>query len=463
MNKKANKTAKKQSKKNQKSKEIKKKKITSSVSQKSKDDKLLNDIVEGEYGFILKMTQEWLKTNPLGTYDEIPDKLLDAWTSNFMKFTNGMKDKHNDSLLKAEEALQLAFLNGMFVAEFKRQGKIPPKDGVKHIELYENWIMILFWYSVMKKSQTPPSEVNGVVVFDPIFLAEFDKGPMRNKFIDDLENATELPLFLNQDDKLENEYGDEWEDELEDEEMDSLDLVYEAWESDDEEEKIALAKEAISLDPNCSDAYLLLTKYFAKTNAEKIMYCQQALDAGEKSIGKKFIKENKGHLWMCHEARGYMRAKHALAAILADEQRFDEATAHYDELLLLNKNDNQGVRYEYMGLLLQTNKLDRAEKLLAEYEEEGSSQWAFNRALFAYKKSGDDAKNLATIKLLKAAHKENKHVIKYLTNPSTVPDELPDSYSFGDKSEAIIYLLETKKAWMSTSGAIEWAKNILSK
>ena len=59
-----------------------------------------------------------------------------------------------------------------------------------------------------------------------------------------------------------------------------------------------------------------------------------------------------------------MRARFALAQALYQAGRRDEAIAHGRELLRLNPNDNQGVRYLLVHWLLETKRSDDAEALL---------------------------------------------------------------------------------------------------
>lgn len=59
------------------------------------------------------------------------------------------------------------------------------------------------------------------------------------------------------------------------------DLVYDAWETEDREERIKLAHKALSLSPNCADAYVLLAEETAKTFEEKKSF-----------IKKVFLQEN---------------------------------------------------------------------------------------------------------------------------------------------------------------------------
>jgi hypothetical protein len=52
-----------------------------------------------------------------------------------------------------------------------------------------------------------------------------------------------------------------------------------------------------------------------------------------------------------------MRARLALAQLLEQTRRVDEAVDHYLELLRMNRNDNQGARYLLITLLLNSGEM----------------------------------------------------------------------------------------------------------
>ncbi len=155
-----------------------------------------------------------------------------------------------------------------------------------------------------------------------------------------------------------------------------------------------------------------------------------------------------------HETRPYMRAKERYADALLNSERIEEATDQYTEMIELNPDDNQGIRYRYAALLISQNRFEDYEKLYKQYDE-SSAQLLFNHAIYLFKKEGNSKKANAT--LLKA-HEENIHVVSFLTGKKGMPRSMPSHYSWGDPSEAVIYLLESLFLWAETEGAIEWVK-----
>lgn len=230
-------------------------------------------------------------------------------------------------------------------------------------------------------------------------------------------------------------------------------LMYDAWEAPTRQRAVALAKKALSISPDCADAYNFLAEQTAKSVEEAIDLYAKGVQAGERAIGKQAFKEDVGHFWGLLETRPYMRARAALAECLWAGGRHDEAVAHYQDLLRLNPNDNQGIRYLLMPCLIEMSCDKDAEKLFKQFDDDGMATWMYSRVLLDFRKHGDSSKADAS---LKAALAENKFVPSYLLGRKKMPRVLPDHYGFGDDSEAVIYVHGNKAAWHSTPGSLEW-------
>jgi hypothetical protein len=79
---------------------------------------------------------------------------------------------------------------------------------------------------------------------------------------------------------------------------------------------------------------------------------EQGVAAGERALGQEAFQRDAGHFWGILETRPYMRARLGLARSLWTAGRRDEAVRHLQDMLRLNPNDNQGVRYTLAGFLL---------------------------------------------------------------------------------------------------------------
>ena len=128
-------------------------------------------------------------------------------------------------------------------------------------------------------------------------------------------------------------------------------------------------------------------------------------------------------------------------------------------MLHLNPNDNQGIRYVLVDLLLGLNREAELEKLVRQYKGDWSAVWLYTEALLGFRKSG--ASTTANRKLLKAL-KENQHVADFLIGKKRIPGRLPVSLSWGEESEAVDYAANHLNYWRSTPGAIEWLQRQLT-
>src|SRR5262249_13273242 len=127
---------------------------------------------------------------------------------------------------------------------------------------------------------------------------------------------------------------------------------------------------------------------------------------------------------------------------------------HLQEMLRLNPNDNQGVRYTLSGWLLGEDRNEDLVQLLEQYDED-SATWAYTKALVAFRRKGNTPEARA---LLKTARKANEHVPDYLLGLVPLPLHRPEAYSAGDRDEAILYAGIALSGWRSTPGAIAWLK-----
>jgi tetratricopeptide (TPR) repeat protein len=234
------------------------------------------------------------------------------------------------------------------------------------------------------------------------------------------------------------------------------DLAYRALEAENPVEAVALAGQALELDPDCVDALAALALYTAKSREQYISNMQKAVEVGERSLGKDFFEENRGHFWGLLETRPYMRARYDLASALHQIGRVSEAVGHFEGLLELNPNDNQGVRYTLLGCYLLLGNLEGARRLLKENEEESSATLCWGRVLERYLSTDLEGASSA----LTEARKENPHVEPYLTGKKKPPRLLPEYYSRGDEDEAIYCMTNLGAAWERHPDAAKWLQTV---
>lgn len=229
------------------------------------------------------------------------------------------------------------------------------------------------------------------------------------------------------------------------------DLLYEAWETPNEKKRIRLALQALKLYPDSPDAYNILAES-ARTPQEARDYYLQGMKAGERDLGTAYLKENKGHFWGLVETRPFMRAKKGYAETCELLGDLPEAVKNYEEMLELNPNDNQGIRYMLLGAYCELNDFDKADQLLKTYPE-NTAFGTYDRLLVEFGLHGITEKLKS---LLQAAKQSNPHVLPYLTGKKRIPSPVPGTYIPGDESEAVVYADARLHIWKKQKPLNRW-------
>src|SRR5271163_3083001 len=165
------------------------------------------------------------------------------------------------------------------------------------------------------------------------------------------------------------------------------DVMYDAWERTTSRSRIALTHKALGISPLCADAYVLLAEE-TRSIKEARDYYAKGVEAGELALGPEGFKQYAGHFWGFLETRPYMRARAGLAGTLLKLGDIEGALSHYRDMLKLNPNDNQGIRYVLAGCLLRQDNYSALKELLAAHEDE-SAFWLYTQALIPFRESGD--------------------------------------------------------------------------
>lgn len=229
------------------------------------------------------------------------------------------------------------------------------------------------------------------------------------------------------------------------------DLIYKAFEEKSSTKRKKLAEEALSIYSNCADAYVILGEE-ERDIQKKLSLFEQGLLAGTRDLGERFFQQNKGHFWGFHESRPYMRAKLKLAMLLLETDETDEAIIHLEELLDLNPNDNQGVRYTLVQAYFMEGMYVNAEDIFEQFDIDDAHA-AFGRLFIHYKNKGI-TKQLEKFK--KRAIEANPNVLPYLLKQKKLPKEQSAFVGFRDESEAISYVLDFGPFWWGEKELLEW-------
>lgn len=230
-------------------------------------------------------------------------------------------------------------------------------------------------------------------------------------------------------------------------------LAYDAWESANPTERVALARRALLVSPFCADAYVLLAEHSKPGSPQELELWQKGHAVGRDALGAVGFERFAGELWRSFQARPYLRARFGLARALWTRGHRFEAIDHLQSILRLNPNDNQGVRYTLAAILIEANCDSDLALLLDEYPNEATAAWQWTAALSEFRRCGDKKSGR---KRLAQAMADNRFVADFLLSKREIPTHLPQSMVLGGEDEAICYAANFAAGWTATVGAIAW-------
>ncbi|MES1243533.1 MAG: tetratricopeptide repeat protein [Acidobacteriota bacterium] len=287
---------------------------------------------------------------------------------------------------------------------------------------------------------------------------------------DDFEDLGEEDL-----DDLEEDPAEEWRDglflaegEAEGEEeageeaepatpgMEAQRLVYQAWESMGRR-RVALVRQALTLWPGCADAWTLLAERERDPVRAVSLYARAVEEAGRAIDPALF--ESAGEFW-AYEGQPYLSARFGLAEALWETDRYEEAIAHFQEVLRLDPEDHQGALARVVDALLLLDRDGEAARVLDAHPDERRAHPLYSRTLLALRREGDSpgARNCLTLALAR-----NRFVPEYLlADAEELPEPPPPLVAPGSRSEAVLYAMDSMDVWQATPGALGWLRDRVS-
>lgn len=233
-----------------------------------------------------------------------------------------------------------------------------------------------------------------------------------------------------------------------------------------------VAEQALKLSPYCVSAWLALANQ-EEDPGKALEILEQGIEKGRVRFEGliESLEEGQG-LWGWIEARDFMRLLHARAVVFETLGEFDQASATYEEMLSLNPGDNQGVRGDFLRLLLVARRLGDARALLNRFPNDGDAAMAYGRAILSFVETmdrtdfetpdmegpGAPQSPQALMKRLGpefvAAKKHLKHAVKInpfvpwmMTHPQLMGVSVGGMVAFGGPAEAVVYAQKWAYVW----------------
>lgn len=231
----------------------------------------------------------------------------------------------------------------------------------------------------------------------------------------------------------------------------SDDLIFKAY-SSSVKDGIKLANEALKLYPGNIKALNYLAENAEKLEDSFLLY-KKAVELGKEQLGDDYFISNRGHFWLMIESRPYMKAKLGYADCLGAKGFTEESIHEYQEMLILNPGDNQGIRYILSGLLLRSKKYPEFLALMDQFSDERSTFLGYNYALYLFITGGASPR---ANKMLREAYKRNKHILRIMTGKEIAKESHKGYFSPGDETEAADYLMQNLDLWIDNPEVFGW-------
>lgn len=240
-----------------------------------------------------------------------------------------------------------------------------------------------------------------------------------------------------------------------------LDLAMEA-----EDVKVARknAQRALTIDPYCTDAELLLIDLMDITHEEVKKRFEKLIKKTEAHLEEEgyFEEANIGEFYLIYETRPYMRALSAYMDVLMGLGKYKAAISVGVKMIKLNQNDNLGVRYDLMALHAFFEDVPSAEGLLAAYEEESTSMLL--PLILLYYRVDNYSKARKYLKLLANKNPDFKKIMLEQMTEEEVDEKLtPYGFALNTVGE-LLQVMEREMFLIDASaGAMLWIQSELEK
>jgi tetratricopeptide (TPR) repeat protein len=217
--------------------------------------------------------------------------------------------------------------------------------------------------------------------------------------------------------------------------------------------------ELISDYPEYLDAYhywaLALERKGDQTQADQVR--EKAIKMALTFFPAHFAMDQDQLAWGFEENRPFLRLYHSFGLQLMEKGKTEEALNVFENMLVLNPNDNQGVRALLVGCHFALKQPYEVLSVCRQFPDDAMEHLLYGRALALFQggevKETEEALDFAiksfpliAKELLKAKHRKPKGTAeRYVT--------------LGSSGQAFLYWQEHGQYWIETPGAIEFVRS----
>lgn len=151
-----------------------------------------------------------------------------------------------------------------------------------------------------------------------------------------------------------------------------------------------------------------------------------------------------------------MRAKYNYARWAYEHGQLTMAIEQCKELLQIDAEDHQEVRYLLYTLYIETSQYKQAKRVLQTYPEEYCIHYVYSQLLLEYLMHGVSP---SLYRFLEQAMAMNPYVVSYLIGVTNRPVATPSFYQIGSHEEAICYLDQNEEVWDKQPHLLQWLQS----
>jgi tetratricopeptide (TPR) repeat protein len=231
-------------------------------------------------------------------------------------------------------------------------------------------------------------------------------------------------------------------------------LALKARQTDKSAQALELARQALALDGECTDAQVILAQAEHASPRLLARALRVVVERAEARLGAPFLREHRGRLASVPEAQPYLRARLALVIALEKAGRPTDAAMHLEGMLAMDPTDALGIRPRLICACLSAKRL----KPLAVWMDEAKGDaklglfMAWAEVLMRLK--AQDEKGAR--KSLERARGLNANVEGLLTGRCKAPRRLADVIEPGSIEEALATLKLFGEVWIGDREAMYW-------
>jgi len=232
-------------------------------------------------------------------------------------------------------------------------------------------------------------------------------------------------------------------------------LAFTALQEEDPGAAVKWANQALTLDPLCCDAQVILATHGTIDHDTRIDIFTRIIDTEfERLGGETFLAENSDHFWGIPHTRPLMRAQFARALALKAGGEFGVAAEDFNELISLSPRDIQGARFHYLACVMAGELFDELKIDIIDFRDDHNAAWLWARVLERLLLNDFDGAHLA----LTNARRANSLVAAVLRRPKSKRPPCPPRYERGEATEAVYIVDVFACAWDSHPEASAWLR-----